>query len=83
MIQVNGEIERRIDYVGEPGHAQPQDPPSNNQPNRSGRLYDGTSSDSIGANIIPKYDVDDYDDDLQQRQQPIFAKGTYLEFVQQ
>lgn len=79
-VQINAEINRRIDWVGEPNHAQPQDPSLNNRPERVERLYEDAGQAKITPNIIePNND----DEDLQQRQVPIFGKGTYLEFEQQ
>lgn len=86
-MQVNCDVERRIDWVGETGHAQPQDSTTqtisrNNQPARIRNLNDATRA-PIYENII-----EGEEDDLQQRQipesiSPIFGKGTYLEFVEQ
>lgn len=79
-VQIHGEIERRIDWVGEPNHAQPQDAPLA----RNVQLERIRSSTDAGQEIIAQNhidaNVDDDDDDLQQRQEPIFGKGTYLEF---
>lgn len=73
-VQINAEIKKRIDWVGEPNHAQPQDSPENIHPERGQRLYDDAkqAQNDLQSN--------DDEDDLQQRQQPIFGKGTYLEF---
>lgn len=86
IFYVAAENEIRIDWVGEPGHAQPQDSPSTVQPNALGPVYETRQA----INIIPTNDAytnaadDDNDDDLQQKQQePIFGKGTYLEFDEQ
>lgn len=78
IIQINGE-EKVIDHVGEPDYPQPQDPPSIRSRIRSDNVQ--SAIDARQLNII-----DDNEDDLQQRQQPIapiFGKGTYLEFVSQ
>lgn len=87
LLQVSCDEERRIDWVGEPNHAQPQDANiqssnRNNQPERIRNLNDATQA-PIFENII-----EGEEDDLQQRQQPesilpVFGKGTYLEFVEQ
>lgn len=75
-VQIKGEIERRIDWVGEPNHSQPQDSPlARNIQNERIR-----SSTDAGQEIISQNYIDANDDDLQQRQEPIFGKGTYLEF---
>lgn len=79
-MQVNGEEARRIDWVGDPNHPQPQDP----IPNQPTERYQAMNEAAQG----PTYqnEIEDYDD-LQQRQQPEsirpFGKGTYLEFVEQ
>lgn len=76
-LHINGEEERRIDWVGEPNHSQPQDP-APNTPERLRSWNDGRLA-PIFNNII-----DENDNDLQQRQKPIFPfKGTYLEFTEQ
>lgn len=74
-MQINAEIKRRIDWVGEPNHPQPEDSP------RYERVYNARQP-PIAPNNIRQNDHDD-DDDLQQKQQPVFGKGTYLEFSQQ
>lgn len=82
---MNGENEIRIDWVGEPGHAQPQDPPITLRPNALGPVYETRQA----LNAIPLNDPntnddnDDDDDDLQQKVEPVFGKGTYLEFDEQ
>lgn len=75
-LQANGEM-RRIDYVGEPNHPQPQDPPPNSSP-----------SEQLQAIVDAAYPnlIENDEDDSQKIQQPetiSFAKGTYLEFVDQ
>lgn len=75
IVPINAEIERRIDWVGEANHPQPEDPL------RSGRVYN-TRQPSFTPNTIGQNYHNDDDDDLQQKQQPIFGKGTYLEFTQ-
>lgn len=75
-LQVNGEM-RRIDHVGEPNHRQPQDPPPNLPP-----------SEQLQAIVDAAYPnlIENDEDDSQKIQQPepiLFAKGTYLEFVNQ
>lgn len=76
---MNAEKEIRIDWVGEPGHAQPQDRPSTPQPipkpNASGPVYDTRQA----LNALPD---DNDDDDLQQKVEPI-DKGTFIEFDEQ
>lgn len=83
ILYVNAENEIRIDWVGEPGHAQPQDPPPARhkpKPNALGLIYETRQA----LNAIPNAnDDDDDDDDLQQKEEPILGKGTYLEFDQQ
>lgn len=71
-LQVNSELNHRIDWVGEPNHRQPQDPSPTHADARIRSLTDARQA---------KNSVDDDNDDLQQRQEPIFGKGTYLEFV--
>lgn len=80
IIQINGE-EKVIDHVGEPNYPQPQDPPPSRI--RSNNVRSALNARQL--NIYPNV-IDDNEDDLQQRQQPIapiFGKGTYLEFVSQ
>lgn len=88
-LQVSAQLERRIDWVGEPNHRQPQDPTGNHRreqlqalnENTQAPTYPNKNLDTIGDND------DDKDNDLQQSQQPenlrIFAKGTFLEFTGQ
>lgn len=86
LLHVNCDVERRIDWVGEPNHAQPQDttqrPTGNDQLGRI-RSLNVDRQAPISQNL-----VDGEEDDLQQRQLPeailpIFGKGTYLEFVEE
>lgn len=82
IIQINGE-EKIIDHVGEPNYPQPQDPPSIRSRIQSDKVQ--SALDAKQLNIYPNI-IDDNEDDLQQRQQPIapiFGKGTYLEFISQ
>lgn len=81
ILHVNAENEIRIDYVGEPGHAQPQDPPSTREPKALGPVYETRQA----LNVIPLNvpNTNDVDDDLQQKVEPVFGKGTYLEFDEQ
>lgn len=79
-------VERRIDWVGEPDHAQPQD--STQQPAQNVQTGRISNANDVQQVSISQNLIDGTDDDLQQRQQPqsivpIFAKGTYLEFVRQ
>lgn len=79
MLNVRAETEIRIDWVGEPGHAQPQDQPPTTHPNALGPIYETRQA----LNAIP-YTNDDNDDDLQQKIEPAdFDKGTYVEFDKQ
>lgn len=80
ILYVNAEKEIRIDWVGEPGHAQPQDQPPTPQPrpNALGPVYETRQA----LNALPTVRYDE-DDDLQQKVEPIFAKGTYLDFDEQ
>lgn len=77
ILYVNAEKEIRIDWVGETGHAQPQDPLTTTKPNKLRPV----SETRQALNVIPIDDDDD--DDLQQKVEPIFGKGTYLEFDEQ
>ena len=81
ILHVNAENEIRIDWVGEPGHAQPQDPPPTAHPNALGPVYE--TRQALNAIPISDANTNDDDDDLQQRVEPVFGHGTYLEFDQQ
>lgn len=74
-LQANEEKEKRIDWVGEPNHRQPQDP----LPSLPTERYQAMNEIAQG----PAYE-NEIDDDVQrlQRPQPVFGKGTYLEFVE-
>lgn len=85
---MKAEKEIRIDWVGEPGHAQPQDRPITPRPNALGPVYETRQA----LNVIPlndpntnrdNYVNDDDDDDLQQKIEPVFGKATHLEFDEQ
>lgn len=91
LAQSNVGVERRIDWVGEPNHRQPQDPKSSNT--RTENFIEANPLNSE-FNLIEKDDEDD--DDLQQQHQQVqfedfqqkrltrtFGKGTYLEFARQ
>lgn len=78
---IYAEKEVRIDWVGEPGHAQPQDPPSTVQPNGLGTVYE--TRQALHYVPVNNADTNDDTDDLQQQVEPIFGKGTYLEFDEQ
>lgn len=79
VLCANAETEIRIDWVGEPGHAQPQDQPftPKPKPNALGPIYETRQA----LNALPTGEDDD--DDLQQKVEPIFGKGTYLDFDEQ
>lgn len=81
ILYVNAEKEIRIDWVGEPGHAQPQDhrPTPQPRPNSLGPIYETRQA----LNALPIAKDDDDDDDLQQKVEPIFGKGSYIEFDEQ
>lgn len=78
ILYTNAEEAIRIDWVGEPGHAQPQDRPSTGKPNALGPIYETRQA----LNALPNIN-DDNDDDLQQKIEPIFGKGTYLQLDEQ
>lgn len=87
--QVNGQ--RRIDWVGEEGHRQPQDPVPRSQNERYQTMNDNLQGPSYQNEISDDDDDDDVQkpqqpDDVQTIQQPEsddFGKGTYLEFIHQ
>lgn len=84
-LQVNADTGHRIDWVGEPGHRQPQDPPPKYETNKIRNIHDvpyehGPPYKHYDQNEIP------INDDLQQVQKPVFERdvqGTYLEFLHQ
>lgn len=75
ILYVSAAKDVRIDWVGESGHAQPQDPFTTTQRNKLSSVYETRQT----LNVIP---LDD-DDDLQQKLEPIFDKRTYLAFDDQ
>lgn len=80
ILYASAEKAVRIDWVGDEGHAQPQDPLTTIKPTKLGPVYETYERQAL--NVIP-IDDDADDDDLQQRMQPVFGKETYIEFDEQ